>query len=81
MFYFSGDDANVKETAIHTSDVPIKHIGMKQNIHQVTDPTLNVKSKDSKKHKIEDGKMSDPHMENGEIKGQKKPEEIMDADH
>ncbi|XP_076921373.1 two-component response regulator-like APRR7 [Bidens hawaiensis] len=74
-----GDGANVKETAIHTSDVPIKHIGMKQNIHQVTDPTLNVKSKDSKKHKIEDGKMSDPHMENGEIKGQKKPEEIMGA--
>ncbi|KAK9061451.1 hypothetical protein SSX86_018632 [Deinandra increscens subsp. villosa] len=85
------DGANTNKTAKHTSrnsemqielpiDVPIKHIGIKHNIHQVLDPILNVKSKDSKKHKAKDNEMSNPHMENGEIKGQEEPEKIMDAD-
>ncbi|KAI3793660.1 hypothetical protein L1987_36280 [Smallanthus sonchifolius] len=80
------DGANTKETAIHISrnsemqiEVPIKHNGIKPNIHQVPEHTLNVKSKESKKHKVNDSKMSDCHMENGEIKGQEEPEKIMDA--
>ncbi|KAI3799485.1 hypothetical protein L1987_34783 [Smallanthus sonchifolius] len=81
------DGANTIDTAIHISrnsemqieEVPIKHNGIKQNIHQVPESTLNVKSKDSKKHKVKDSKMSDCHMENGEIKGQEEPEKIMDA--
>ncbi|KAI7751368.1 hypothetical protein M8C21_016916 [Ambrosia artemisiifolia] len=59
---------------------PIKHNGGKQNIHQANDLTLNVKSKDSKKHKAKGSKLSDPHMENGEIKDQEESEKIMDAD-
>ncbi|KAL8193329.1 hypothetical protein R6Q57_026910 [Mikania cordata] len=81
--------ANANGAAKHTSRnsetqiefpivAPIKHNGMKHNFHQVLDSTFNVKSKESK-NKAKGSKMSDPHMENGEINGQEDPEKTMNA--
>ncbi|XP_024980790.1 two-component response regulator-like APRR7 isoform X1 [Cynara cardunculus var. scolymus] len=89
--YNDGKAKEIAEMQIQsTIEVPIKHNGIKQNTHQVFDPTLNVKSKGMgisdirrehtlTKHKADDSKMPESYMENGELEGQGEPEKIMDA--